>query len=332
MTYPETLQFRPYDLRELGSVGALFAGRSPRARRGIYILHFENGERYVGKTVDIVGRIASHRRHWPDIRAFEFASCAKRDLSTYEADTVRAIEATHAVRNIALTGRPGGESIEIVHLADGKSIKLPWDRSARTLISVERRDAVVRRKSAQFDQLRARDDYPALRKLIGRFIYETIADPEQTTGRLWFLSAMPNTAPRPYRRLFTLSCGGLEALRAVVDSRRPGVVEVYLNVAPRDAAGRPFLFDGRDPGLFTEEVAYRHARAVVIGADGVDAAMRALDRDSVLEAAYQLNTELMRKGSRVLSRFHNPAFAGDALRAAAEGATDRCVSAGHITI
>lgn len=38
---------------------------------GIYTLHFANGERYVGQTVGLANRLASHLRRWDDITALD---------------------------------------------------------------------------------------------------------------------------------------------------------------------------------------------------------------------------------------------------------------------
>lgn len=73
-------------LEDPSSVQALF----PNKRRGIYILHFKNGEQYVGKTENIVVRFAQHRRGsahhgpWEDVVALEFLHVPKRKLDPIE--------------------------------------------------------------------------------------------------------------------------------------------------------------------------------------------------------------------------------------------------------
>lgn len=59
-------------------------------RRGIYVLEFANGERYVGQAVNAAHRFAQHRRGgkhhapWTDITAFGFMSVPEGPLATHE--------------------------------------------------------------------------------------------------------------------------------------------------------------------------------------------------------------------------------------------------------
>lgn len=42
-------------------------------RCGVYVLEFGDGEQYVGQSVSLLARLATHRRRWPDIVAIRFA-------------------------------------------------------------------------------------------------------------------------------------------------------------------------------------------------------------------------------------------------------------------
>jgi hypothetical protein len=165
----------------------------------------------------------------------------------------------------------------------------------------------------QFETLRARPDYEALRQMIARYLSETIADPAHGAGTQWFLAALPDTGPRPYQRLFALSIGGVETLRAVIDPHRPEKVHVFLDVAPQLADGRPFQLAGRDRKLALRTTNCQGAPATVITACGVAAAERALDQQCVADAAIALNTELMNSGGRSPAARHDAAFAEDVL-------------------
>jgi integrative and conjugative element protein (TIGR02256 family) len=60
------LGFRnPVDAPASGSIARLL--RSPRRRCDVYVLHFANGEYYVGQTVDITRRFVQHRKRHRDI-------------------------------------------------------------------------------------------------------------------------------------------------------------------------------------------------------------------------------------------------------------------------
>ena len=60
-----------------------------RPRMGIYILEFSDGERYVGQTVDLLSRFASHRRRWPgEIVAVSFLPAERERLNQIERDVI----------------------------------------------------------------------------------------------------------------------------------------------------------------------------------------------------------------------------------------------------
>ncbi|MCC6177254.1 MAG: hypothetical protein IT305_18265 [Chloroflexi bacterium] len=63
------------------SVAQLF----PRdRRRGIYVLHFANGQHYVGQSVEVVRRYGDHRRNHPDIAEISFREVPQDALDTEE--------------------------------------------------------------------------------------------------------------------------------------------------------------------------------------------------------------------------------------------------------
>jgi hypothetical protein len=103
-------------LEQLGfSEGQLVAGRSTIAdlfpktnkRSGVYILHFENNEIYVGQAKDVVRRFAEHRRRWNDIRCISFQQLKIEDLSSVEQNSIFAAEQSGLhVRNIQYAAMP----------------------------------------------------------------------------------------------------------------------------------------------------------------------------------------------------------------------------------
>ncbi|MBB6335047.1 GIY-YIG nuclease family protein [Schaalia hyovaginalis] len=91
-----------YDVRELESVAPIFRSGA----RGIYVLVFANGERYVGQTIDFTHRFATHRhggRHhppWTDIVGVEFQRIDEGDLTRVERETIAQQRALgHLLRN-----------------------------------------------------------------------------------------------------------------------------------------------------------------------------------------------------------------------------------------
>ena len=94
-------KFKRWDLEDPATVAAIFSG----CRRGIYVLHFENGERYVGQATDVVTRYSTHRhgsRHhtpWTDIVAIEFWEVPEGDLDAPERETIERYRSQHVLRN-----------------------------------------------------------------------------------------------------------------------------------------------------------------------------------------------------------------------------------------
>lgn len=94
--------FRRWELVDPSTVAALFA---PGERRGIYVLEFANGERYVGQADNVVTRYSTHRhgsKHheaWPDVTAISFLPIPVGDLNGPERDAIREQRAHFRLRN-----------------------------------------------------------------------------------------------------------------------------------------------------------------------------------------------------------------------------------------
>ncbi|MCJ1701440.1 GIY-YIG nuclease family protein [Rathayibacter festucae] len=305
------LSFTRYDMSEAGSAATIFTDRTLLC--GIYVLEFENGQRYVGQTRNIVSRYATHRRHHGDVIALSFASCRQADLDDYEVLEIRRQEASHRLRNLALTGWPGGEDVLGVTVEEGKSILLPWEREKRGRVGEEGASTLP----ARFWELARRSDYDEMSAVLARYVCETIADPFGTQFALWTISALPSTKrTKTRRRLLTLSCGILETVFAQVER------EVLLIVVNVDAETLDRLAEAESeeqPGVFEDgyDAGYKSAEVAQYVFESWQDFSTALDYSPFVEAAYKLNTTMMRRGGSPLRRHHNTFFANDLLRIAA---------------
>lgn len=94
------------------SIADLF---SPKAggRCGIYVLHFQNGELYVGQSDCVTRRFLDHRKRWEDIRAISFKVVPKAELDSEEKEhVIPALEHTKRLRNkdeVSFINLPAGE-------------------------------------------------------------------------------------------------------------------------------------------------------------------------------------------------------------------------------
>lgn len=100
---PSALHFTRYEGSEL----AVIARVTGAGACGIYVLEFNNGECYVGKSVNFSRRFYSHGRNtrhheaWPDVAAFSFAPVPLEQLDAAE----RHMIATYRKRGVTLRNR-----------------------------------------------------------------------------------------------------------------------------------------------------------------------------------------------------------------------------------
>src|SRR5690625_479075 len=94
--------FDSYDVRDRDSFAPFVQGR----RSGIYIFEFDNGQRYVGQTVNFVGRFNSHIRGsdhhepWEDITRLMLLDAKPEELNELEFQTIaRQREEGYSLRN-----------------------------------------------------------------------------------------------------------------------------------------------------------------------------------------------------------------------------------------
>ena len=283
---------------------------------GVYRLHFENGEAYPGQSRNVVTRFAGHRRRWPDIVAVDFFPLPAEQLNEAEQFLITETEAEYSVRNIMLTNRPRGNDTAEIVTREGTTIALPWERERAKGATQSYADEV----DAKLVELLRHPKFLEVRALVGWYIANTMPDPAAAAGQLWTVTCMPSTnRTRFEHRLLTLSCGNLETLFIVASRSEdyendPTVfVTVVMNTALLDD---PTRFQGAGfPWGFRGVVAYRGER-VSSFQFSLDTFLAIIDGDlefphldEMLEAAYALNTRLLRRGSTMYSRFHNEKLA-----------------------
>ena len=210
-----------YALNGANSVAAILR----EGRRGIYVLEFENGERYVGRAEDAVRRFAQHRhggdhhQPWADISAFGFMAVPEGNLATYERAMLLQQKAggfvfRNKTWNFDHTQPSALDRIVPVEVQEHWStgLFLPPNREALE-------EAVNRVENAAPRLLRARRGkemlpgglatYEAVIDSLARLIVVAIPQPVETEGWFWSLSDYPSTAGG---RFATLNVGNLELL------------------------------------------------------------------------------------------------------------------------
>lgn len=280
-------------------------------RCGIYVLEFEPGDAYVGQTVTVLGRFASHRRTWGDIVAIRFAPCHVDLLDELELAVVQHEQRIRELRNLLLTNRPAGGAELEVAVTDGRTIALPWTRSLRATLD----DVGESSPEARFWQLSDDERYPAMRALLATYAGHVVPAPVDSQG-LWVLSALPGTRGR----LFTLTVGDTETLYSGNHDSAVSDFWVVLNVS--DDEELPGRLDACRIDVEHQPADYalsRHHPVRRIVCDYHASMLALLEEEWLLDAAHRLVVTLMRRGSAPNRGRHNWGFAADVLRAAWQG-------------
>lgn len=276
---------------------------------GIYTLEFEGGDRYVGQTVDLTSRLASHRRRWTDIVAVSFIECGPDELDDLERSLITQTERTHSVRNKAFTQMPGGEAeIDLVvdrqqqaEWLDGVQSAYPLDERMR---AAERR----RRTRPKYEQLIAHPAFPEALGDLAAFVHQVVPWPSVTGGLYWGVSPMPSTSrTRERHRLFTVSAHNVELLY-LMHYPGDGETDAFLNVSSgiMTARDRSGLTIDRRPRYRS----YRNCEGIALPAGVMS---EVLERPSVLTAARSMALGLMRRGPSNFAKFHSDALLDDVL-------------------
>lgn len=276
---------------------------------GIYTLEFKEGDRYVGQTVDLTSRIASHRRRWTDIVAVAFFECGPEELNELERTLITQTERTFPLRNKAFTKMPSGDAeIDLVvdrqeqaEWLDGVQPAYPLDEHTR---AAERR----RRTRAKFEALAAHPAYPEALEDLAAYVHEVIPWPSVTGGLYWGVSAMPSTSRTKDRhRLFTVNAHNVELLY-LMHYPALGESSAVLNVD----AGTITRRDRRGLSIrrHSHYRSYGNCESIDVP---IGAMAEVLARPSIRAAARTMALGLMRRGPSNFARFHSDALLDEVL-------------------
>lgn len=212
-----TRQFKLWVLDDPSTVAAIFDG----CRRGIYVLHFDNGEQYVGQTTDVVTRYATHRhgsKHheaWADIVAIEFLEIPEGDLNAIERETIRRYRSQHRLRNKTFNfGHWEPSVLDPViptetqrHWATGQP-----DYDVDSFAAAAKREPgptpkLLLKRRGQELLPDGRPVWEAVIDELAQIVLHLIPNAVETEGRFWSISDYPATARG---RFVTLNVGWLE--------------------------------------------------------------------------------------------------------------------------
>jgi hypothetical protein len=292
---------KPQPVQGRASVADLFS----RKRCGIYLLHFADGQAYVGQTTDIVRRYAAHRRTHPDIVAISFRPLQLQHLDEWEVALIKALEQSGQVlRNVVFSALPPVESdFDLIMPRDEQELWLSG-RGDRDQGSLRPVNVDLRRKhAAKFDRLRKQRGIDIVLNQVRRYV--RIGLPAARRGELsfWSISCLPayrNTAITVFMRVNI----NWQEVFTVYREKQSGQTFFSLHTARTPIDGDPELLS-RFPDMEVYDEHY-----VPGGHDQVNLVVpgsifnKFIRRPSVKTAIRQLNLRLMRKGPCNFARHH----------------------------
>ncbi|MFC0680327.1 GIY-YIG nuclease family protein [Lysobacter korlensis] len=316
---PPELRFTEHVIEDGASLALMLP--ASESRTGIYWLDFADGYSYVGQSVAVRSRLATHRRRWADAVRVKFAPCAAEDLDRLEVAAIRHAESLRVnLRNKLLTGRPGGGQDTIVEVREGVSLALPWDRARRGGLEIGTLPTPTEAEQARFARLQQRTGWEHLAAATSVLIREAVPAPTLSQRALWTVSALPSTGQTEgSHRMLTLSAGRLEILR-VHEVTGGAAVErwAWLNLTEeREPEANRILeriialgYDPNEAVTFPDYGSIADVAAVGVELRDLPALVR---EQTVLDAVYRLVVTAMRQGSAPLGRHHNQALANELL-------------------
>lgn len=280
-------------------------------RCGIYVLEFADGEEYVGQTVSLLSRTASHRRHWPDpIVAIRFVPVGRDDLDTAERAVIaRLLDGGVRLRNVDLVTLP--RRSEALDLVVDHAVQSEWLSGEVDGVVIGDRGRIAqqrRRTRARYEALTARPDTGRIVDALADYVGACLPWPHATEGRFWTLTSLPSTGSSPtWRRLAAISVNNVETL-VLGESRVPGqdwAFDGFVNVAGDTVIGD-------DLAGYATDSEYRPVGPVKqFWLDRPEGVHEVLSHPELAAGARRLALGLLRKGSGMFGRFHDYNLADD---------------------
>lgn len=314
---PASLKFESHQVHDLNSVAHLFPRNKPRC--GVYVLTFDDGERYVGQASNIVGRFAAHRGRWNDIRTLDFTRVPGRSLDAVERDLIRDHLQCSTLRNIThALGTGTRDEVPDLDLIVDESDQIAWLTGEEPSEDVADRvdDTELRPKGREkYHRLSTHVLGPRAVRLTRLYVHSTMLRPRATELTFWSASAMAATNAAHSPRLIAVSVNKMETFVLGWEKYQPDQMWGFLNVSKSamcERYGSPaeFVRPRQDWLDFDEDSGYESGGSDVLRLYvNDDSRMLELlapeDGDvGVVRAARRLNRMLMRKGPTLQWRWH----------------------------
>ena len=282
------------------------AARIPQGRRcGIYVLHFADGQFYVGQSVEVAKRFLDHCKSHPDIIKVSFREVDAIDLDAHEIATIKVFEAEKLqLRNVDIVtwtyARTSFDDLMPVADQNRWLVDLGWvDDAGERAVDLALRTRTARKLAA----LRKRGLADAAIAVARRYIMLAIPAIRRSEQRFWSISAVPG----PSHILVRLSLNEQEVMTLYEDG---GALVLSLHMARLPLAQRLRL---------TRLASLRHRTSIWatdhrypaggedqlnMSACGEPSINYLLSDRTVQRAVRRMNLRLMRRGRSFYSKTH----------------------------
>ncbi|RRR72618.1 MAG: hypothetical protein EI684_09980 [Candidatus Viridilinea halotolerans] len=282
-------------------------------RCGIYVLHLSDARYYVGQSIDLHGRLATHQRMFPDIEQVSFLKVRrhKTELDGQEIATIQALErqccALLNIVHVSITHQssPFDDLVtpdEQQHwLADpariGKGIRPAVDPSVRL------------KQAAKLARLRRRADADAIIACLRQYVAMCLPKPASTESAYWSVSCLPSTNAHSAPRIACFNSNTMEIFVVGHVKGAPSHIWAFLNVSAKgfaQAYRSLKRFNAVHPDATVERLGYATAGhdQITIAVAGLEVLEQLLTDPGILAAARLFNLHLMRRRTNFYARYH----------------------------
>ena len=325
--------FDSYDVRDRASFAPFVRGRNS----GIYIFEFDNGQRYVGQSVNFVGRFNSHIRGsdhheaWGDITKLMVMDAKPDELNELEFHTIaKQREEGYSLRNKVFNFGFEGPSqldsdipiVDQLHWANGDSdydVKDIRDAADRPIEGHTKLHRSPEGQQPWMDESTNDKSWPTVANAVcadlGAVIARAIPEAVELESIYWTVSDYPDTNSG---RLATLNVGRVEVLfveREPYDLIRGGSERVQIHCSRLNMAAGTIISDGEVQARWQTSAPFitSYSRQPKYGIGPVDNVTiptglvgRALDHPDILQGVREFCLNLMRSGqSGIFRRWHS---------------------------
>lgn len=308
----------------------------PRSKRcGIYVLGFEDGERYVGQAVDVVARFNQHRKTHADLSHLTFKQVPKARLDEVERQHIHHLEAQGLrLRNIAHMSVVTGErNLDLVVTPNEQEQWLSGDVEGLQDASAQVQDDDLRRRHHRsFERFMTLPHAHDVLLLLGVYLDQTVPFPRRTELTFWNVSCLPYGGPPRTPLYCRVSLNMQEVLALGVDEHGIWASFHLASSVYQTELGEQWREHLTEHGWETTDHQYQPGGhdQVQLFADTFEDVREVLLNPVHVDGMRLFNLRLMRKGPTYYSKYHSLDLAEAALHEL-ESRMDEVIAAAEAT-